>query len=108
MQHKREYIWALLGRFLPLFINLATTMILARFLTPDAFGMVGVLSVFFMIARTLMDAGLGGSLVKEKEITEVDCSTIFVSISLLEFCCIFLSSCSLRLLKIILQLQGSL
>lgn len=53
-------------------------MILARFLTPDAFGMVGVLSVFFMIARTLMDAGLGGSLVKEKEITEVDCSTIFV------------------------------
>ena len=78
MQHKGEYIWALLGRFVPMFIYLGTTMALARFLTPDDFGMVGVLSVFFMVAKTLMDAGLGGSLIKEKEISNLDCSTIFV------------------------------
>jgi len=53
-------------------------MILARFLSPSDFGMVGVLSIFFVIANTLMDAGLGGSLVKESELSNIDCSTIFV------------------------------
>lgn len=78
MQHKSEYFWVLVGRFLPLFIYLITTMILSRYLSPDDFGMIGVLSIFFMVANTLMDAGLGGSLVKEKKITTLDCSTIFV------------------------------
>jgi len=78
MLHKGEYIWALVGRFLPLFIYLVTTMILARYLSPDDFGMIGVLSIFFMVANTLMDAGLGGSLVKEKSLSKLDCSTIFV------------------------------
>ncbi len=78
MQHKSEYIWALAGRFLPLFVYLVTTMILARYLSPDDFGMIGVLSIFFMVANTLMDAGLGGSLVKEQTLSKIDCSTIFV------------------------------
>lgn len=78
MQHKSDYIWALVGRFTPLLIYLGTTMVLARFLSPTDFGMVGVLSIFFVIANTLMDAGLGGSLVKELNLTKTDCSTIFV------------------------------
>lgn len=78
MQHKGEYIWALVGRFLPLFIYLITTMVLARFLTPDDFGKVGALSIFFVVANALMDAGLGGSLVKEPYLSKVDCSTILV------------------------------
>lgn len=95
MQYKEKYIWALIGRFLPLFIFLATTMILARFLTPSDFGKVGVLSVFFMVASTLMDAGLGGSLVKEEEIKKGDCSTIFVFnvvVSVLLYALVFLFS----------------
>ena len=78
MNHKSEYIWALLGRFLPLVIYLVTTMVLARYLSPDDFGKVGALSVFFMVANNLMDAGLGGSLVKEPTLTKIDCSTIFI------------------------------
>lgn len=78
MTHKNEYIWAFIGRFLPLLIYLVTTMVLARYLSPDDFGKVGALSVFFMVANTLMDAGLGGSLVKEPNLTKVDCSTILI------------------------------
>lgn len=78
MQHKKEYILALIGRFVPMFIYLGTTMVLARFLSPSDFGMIGVLAIFFNVAKTLMDAGLGGSLVKEKHLEPIDCSTIFV------------------------------
>lgn len=78
MKYKEDYLWSLAGRFVPLLIYLLATMILSRFLNPEDFGKVGVLSIFFVVANTLMDAGLGGSLVKEPQLKFVDCSTIFV------------------------------
>lgn len=78
MKNKKEYLWALIGKFIPQSIYLITTMILARFLSPDDFGMIGVLAIFFTVSTVLMDSGLGGSLVKEKIISNIDCSTIFV------------------------------
>lgn len=95
MQNKTAYIWGLLSRFAPQAIYLGTTMMLARFLTPDDFGQIGVLSVIFVVANVLLDAGLGGSLVKEKEITDVDCSSIFIFnifVSLFIFALLFFSS----------------
>lgn len=95
MQNKTAYIWGLLSRFAPQAIYLGTTMMLARFLTPDDFGQIGVLSVIFVVANVLLDAGLGGSLVKEKEITDVDCSSIFIFnifVSLLIYIILFFSA----------------
>ena len=77
MQNKQAYFWGLIGRFVPQFVSLATNMVLARLLSPDDFGMIAVLSVIIMVAETLIDSGLGGSLVKEDSITEDDCATIF-------------------------------
>lgn len=76
MRNKKEYIWSLMGRFVPQAIYLLTTMVLARFLSPEDFGIIGVLTIFLVVANTLMDTGLGGSLIKEKNITRLDCSTI--------------------------------
>ena len=77
MESIRQYIWSLLGRFAPSFIYLGTTILLARVLTPDDFGKIGVLTIIFTIADALTDAGLGGSIIKEKELTDKDTSTIF-------------------------------
>lgn len=77
MQNVRQYVWSLLGRFAPSFIYLGTTILLARVLTPDDFGKIGVLTIIFTIADALTDAGLGGSLIKEKNLTDKDSSTIF-------------------------------
>jgi len=99
MQNKSAYIWGLVGRFAPQALYLATTMILARFLTPDDFGQIGVLSVIFLVANVLLDSGLGGSLVKEKEISKVDCSSIFVfntGISVLIYVVLFFSANALE------------
>lgn len=94
MSKASNYLWGMLGKLLPQGINLVASFVLARFLTPADFGQIGVLLVFSTVASTLMEAGLGGSLVKEKEISDIDCSTIFVyniAISIifyiLIFCC---------------------
>lgn len=76
MQNKKAYLWGLLSRFAPQAIYLLTTLILARFVTPDAFGTIGVLAVIFTVANILLDSGLGGSLIKEKNISDIDCSSI--------------------------------
>ncbi len=76
MQHKMAYIWGLAGKFVPSFIHLAANIVLARFLTPDDFGTIGVVTIIFTVANVLIDSGLGGSLVKEREISKLDCSTI--------------------------------
>ena len=76
MQNKSAYLWGLIGKFGPQALYLITTMILARFLTAEDFGMIGVLSIIFIVATVLLDSGLGGSLIKEKEISAIDLSSI--------------------------------
>ncbi len=78
MKNKVIYIWGGVEKFLPEGLYLITNIILARYLTPQDFGTVGVLAVFIAIAGILTDSGLGGSLVKEHTITKLDCSTVFV------------------------------
>ena len=68
-------------------------MVLTRIISPEDFGKVGTLSIFFVVANTLMDAGLGGSLIKESHLTKRDCSTISsfnVTVSLFLYCLLFL------------------
>lgn len=78
MQSSKLYIYGLGGKFIPQAIYILTNLVLARLLSPSDFGIIGVLTVFFMIAETMMDAGLGGSLINKKVITKIDCSTVFV------------------------------
>ncbi len=77
MKNKSAYIWGILGKIGPQGINIIINMILARFLTPDDFGKIGVLAVFITVSMTLSDSGLGGSLIKEEKITIQDCKTVF-------------------------------
>lgn len=76
MQNKKAYLWGGVSKIAPAAIQLLTNMSLARFLTPGDFGTIGVLSVIFLVANVLVEAGLGGSLIKEKMISKQDCSTI--------------------------------
>lgn len=95
MRNVRQYLWSILGRFLPSFIFLAASFVLARILTPNDFGLVGVLAILFTVASALTDAGLGGSLIKEKTITDTDCSTIFnfnIVISLILYVILFFTA----------------
>lgn len=78
MRNVREYIYGFAGRIIPQMLSLLTNIVLARFLTTDDFGMIGVLSVFISIASTMTEAGFGGSLINAKEVSPLDCSSISI------------------------------
>lgn len=52
-------------------------IILARLLTPEDFGLVGMLMLFFAISQTFVDSGLGHALIRERKITDQARATVF-------------------------------
>lgn len=52
-------------------------IILARLLSPKEFGLVGLAAIFIAISRTLVDSGFSQALVRKKNCTQIDYSTVF-------------------------------
>ena len=70
-------IWSLIQRFGVMFVSFITNMILARILTPDDFGTVGMLLIFLSVANTFVDGGFAAALIQKKNPSREDYSTIF-------------------------------
>ncbi|MBB6612719.1 lipopolysaccharide biosynthesis protein [Pontibacter sp. Tf4] len=71
-------LWSVVGQFGTMIISLLSNIVLARILTPYEFGQVGVIMFFIILANVLTESGLAGALVRKKEVTQDDYSTVFV------------------------------
>jgi O-antigen/teichoic acid export membrane protein len=58
-------------------IGIVVTLLLARFLTPDDYGLIAMIAVFLAIASSLMDLGFNQALIRKKDATNTDFSTAF-------------------------------
>ncbi|MDJ0645031.1 MAG: lipopolysaccharide biosynthesis protein [Flavobacteriaceae bacterium] len=70
-------IWTLIEKFGIQFIKLILGVILARLLTPSDYGLIGMITVFFAIARIFIDSGFGMAYIQKKDANDEDASTIF-------------------------------
>lgn len=87
--------WSSIQRFGGLAISFISNIVLARLLSPEDYGVMGLIMVFIGIADVLVDGGLGNALIQKKEVTQDDISTVFSSnllISLLLFVVIYVSA----------------
>lgn len=76
-------------------ISFVVSIILARLLLPEEFGLIALLGVFIAIGGVLVDSGLSQSLIRTENPTDVDYSTIFffnIIISCLLYAIMFLSA----------------
>lgn len=91
----RAVKWAMLDRFSGQLIQLISTLVLARLLSPKDFGLVGILYIFLSVSSALVDSGMAGGLIRKKELSEQDTSTFFFfNITTAFFCygCIFFTA----------------
>jgi teichuronic acid exporter len=58
-------------------IGLVISVLLARLLSPDDFGVVAIMTVFINLSQTLIQSGLNSALVQNKDVTDDDYSTVF-------------------------------
>ena len=70
-------VWTFAQQFSNQIIAFVVSIILARLLLPEQFGLIGMVAVFIAIGRSLMDAGLTQSLIRDKDADQEDLSTVF-------------------------------
>ncbi|MDE2181436.1 MAG: MOP flippase family protein [Alphaproteobacteria bacterium] len=73
----RGLSWSFLSRFGSQVSQLVIGIILARMLSPNEFGIIGMLLVFTGFAQTFVDGGLGSALIYHRDIGEVHRSSVF-------------------------------
>lgn len=71
--------WSLIQRVGTMIISFFTNMVLARLLSPDDFGCVGLILTLVSVADLLVDAGLGQSLIQKQDVNSKDISTVFTT-----------------------------
>lgn len=91
----KSVVWTMLQRFASMGIQFISGIVLARLLMPSDYGIIGMLSIFMIIARSCLDGGFGSALVQKKRPTQEDYSTIFwwnLGMSILLYVILFVSA----------------
>ena len=71
--------WGLIDNFANSGVTFIVGLFLARLLSPEEFGVLGIITVFINISVTIIDGGLATALIRKKEVHEVEYNTVFYS-----------------------------
>lgn len=70
-------LWSAIDRFGVVLLQFVINLVLACLLTPDDFGLVGMILIFVVVSQTLIDSGFGSALIQKLNPTQTDYSTVF-------------------------------
>ncbi len=54
-------------------------LVLARLLTPDDYGLIGIILIFVAVFNSIVDSGFSSALVRKNDATDRDYNTVFIS-----------------------------
>ena len=87
--------WSFIDSFANQGLNFVIGIILARLLTPADFGLIGMLTFFMAISQSFIDSGFGSALIRKKNCTTEDYSTVFyynMAVGILLYLVLFFSA----------------
>ncbi|RED19606.1 O-antigen/teichoic acid export membrane protein [Flavobacterium cutihirudinis] len=71
-------IWSAIDKFAVQLGQFTVSIVLARILMPEDFGLLGMLSIFIALSQTFIESGMGLGLIQRQNRTDIDFSTVFV------------------------------
>lgn len=80
-------IWNAVERFGSSFFLFVSNLVLARLLSPDDFGCIGMLLVFISISDAIVDGGFGSALIQKKIQLQQITRQCFIGIWVYHLCC---------------------
>ena len=88
---KKKVISSLIYKFIERLsvkgLGLVISIVLARMLAPEQFGMVAIMNVFINLSQVIVEGGFTTALVQRKDVTEQDYSTVFfINMALATLC----------------------
>jgi teichuronic acid exporter len=85
--------WSLAGNVVAALISFVAGVVLARILTIEQYGFLGMIAIFIAISNAFIDSGFSNSLIRKKEVSVADYNTLFyfnVGVSIVAFCVLYL------------------
>ena len=83
MENKRKLAADMLlitcGKIGTLLINFCTTLLLARMLMPEDYGVVAMCTILMSISSVLVDSGMGGSLIYHKDVNKIEKAGVHIT-----------------------------
>jgi len=79
LRHKttRALFWSFFERFGQQGIQFIISIILARLLLPEQFGLIAMLTIFMAVAQSFIDSGFGSALIQKQDANHLDECSIF-------------------------------
>lgn len=69
--------WKLMERIGVQGIQFIISIILARLLLPEEYGIIALITIFLNIANIFIQSGFSSAIIQKKEVDEVDCNSVF-------------------------------
>lgn len=70
-------VWTFSQQFGHQIVGFIVSLVLARLLLPEEFGLIGMIAVFVSVGNALINSGLTQSLIRSRELDQEDYSTVF-------------------------------
>ena len=70
-------IWSAVERFSTQGVQFVFSILLARLLTPNDYGMIAMLTIFLAICQTFIDSGFANAVIRKIDRNEKDMATMF-------------------------------
>lgn len=87
--------WQLMDRVLTAVVQFIISVVLARLVLPDEYGIISLVTVFVTLADLLVTSGFGTALIQKKNIDDIDVNAVFTFstiVSLVIWVLLFLSA----------------
>ena len=87
--------WSGIDNVVQMGVTFVVSIVLARLLSPDDYGLLGLISVFTTVCQALINGGFITALIRKKDATDDDYNTVFISnlaMSLLLYAVVFICS----------------
>lgn len=72
-------IWSAADAFLGQGVTFIVGIVLARLLTPEEYGLIGICTIFTAILFGFVDSGFSNALIRKKEVSDDDYNTMFIT-----------------------------
>lgn len=108
-------VWSAIQKIGTMGISFISNIVLARLLSPDDYGCIGLLAIFIVIAEVFVNGGFASALIQKQEPNKEDYSTVFfwnIFISCIFYIILFISApfiasfYKIPLLASVLRVQG--
>lgn len=71
--------WSAADAFLGQGVSFIVGLVLARLLSPEEYGLIGIVTIFTVVMMGVVDSGFSNSLIRKKDVTDDDYSTMFIT-----------------------------